>query len=83
MAYFSGGGGITDFLRCARYTSLPLDVRVGSTIGFRKERAVVVAQWVCARTRGSELSTYPVRGGPASFGGIKVGNELVRDTRNP
>ncbi len=32
----------------------------GSTIGFRKERAVV-AQWVCARTRSSELSTYPVR----------------------
>ncbi len=26
------------------------------TIGFRKEDAVV-AQWVCARTRGSELST--------------------------
>ncbi len=37
------------------------DVRSGSTIGFCKERAVVVAQGVCARTRGSELSTYPVR----------------------
>jgi hypothetical protein len=27
------------------------DDRFGSTIGFREERAVVVAQWVCARTR--------------------------------
>ncbi len=32
-----------------------------STIGFREEKAVVVAQWVCARTRVSELSTYPRR----------------------
>ncbi len=38
--------------------SLP-NVGLGSTIGFRKERAAVVAQWVCAGTRGSELSTYP------------------------
>ncbi len=33
-------------------------VRSGSTIGFREEKAVVVAQWVFARTRVSELSTY-------------------------
>ncbi len=33
----------------------------GSTIEIREERAVVVAQWVCARTRACELSTYPLR----------------------
>jgi hypothetical protein len=43
--------------RCSQTLS---NVRVGSTIEFRKERAVV-AQWGCARTRGNELSTYPVR----------------------
>ncbi len=37
------------------------EVGFGSTIGFRKERAVVVAQWVCAVTRASELSTYARR----------------------
>ncbi len=31
-----------------------LDFRCGSTIDIRREKAVV-AQWVCARTRGSEL----------------------------
>jgi len=25
------------------------------------EKVVVVGRWVCARTRGSELSTYPRR----------------------
>ena len=36
-------------------------VSFGSTIEILKERAVAVAQWGCARTRGSELSTYPLR----------------------
>ena len=40
---------------------MSFDFRFGSTIGFREEKAVVVAQWVCERTRGSELSTYPPR----------------------
>ncbi len=44
----------------ARKPHLP-NVRVGSTIGFCRERAVVVALWVCVRTRASELSTYPWR----------------------
>ena len=29
-------------------------VGLGSTIEFREERAVVVAQWVCARRRGTD-----------------------------
>ncbi len=37
-------------------------IRKGSTIEIRMEKAVdVVARWVCAGTRGSELSTYPRR----------------------
>ncbi len=35
--------------------------RSESTIEFCQERAVVVARWGCAGTRGSELSTYPLR----------------------
>ena len=55
-------GGVSRVRANRRRTAiLAPEVRSGSTIGFRKERAVVVAQWVCARTRGSELSTYPVQ----------------------
>ena len=36
------------------------DVRCGSTIEIREESAAVIAQWRCARTRGSELSTEVV-----------------------
>ncbi len=43
---------------CSRSTP---DGSFGSTIEIREEKAVVVAQWGCARTRGSELSTYPLR----------------------
>jgi len=39
----------------------------GSTIEIRMEKVVVVARWVCARTRGSELSTYPRRWRNFSF----------------
>ncbi len=42
----------------AYHELLSLDFRCGSTIGFCRELAVV-ALWVCAGTRGSELSTYP------------------------
>ncbi len=33
-----------------------LDVGFGSTTEFCEERAAVVAQWICGRTRGSEFS---------------------------
>ena len=44
-----------------------LDFRCGSTIGIRKERAVVVAQWVCARTRATSYPPIQCGGGDFPF----------------
>ena len=44
----------------------------GSTIGFRQGMPVVVAPWVYAGTRGSELSTYPLPAGMAIAPGAQI-----------
>ena len=62
---FGRGAGLAMPLhrRATRSWPKALGIRLnGSTIEIRMEKAVdVVARWVGARTRGSELSTYPRR----------------------